>query len=235
MRFSRLLSAAFVALGFSFTPANAQYITPQAAAPAGGACTNGTYAWPDSSGYLLQCVAGIWTKIAQAGTADYNGTSCTGTTFISGLDNNMQAICVTPDIYTILAGNTNNTATSVNSVYHTVVEGAMTPVTTTPTQGLNETVVSRSGTIQNMYVVANTANTAGKTVQYQIIDGTTNAQGPYCVLNGTSSCYDNQTVLPVNAGDQLYMQITTQTGDTTVKSSWSVELNYKGWDLSSEN
>jgi len=155
-------------------------MTPHAAATAGGACTNGTYAWPDGSGYVLKCVSGIWTKVAQAGTADYNGTSCTSPTFLAGLDKNMQGICRQPYIYTTLAGDTNNTQTAASTTYNTIVEGAMTPVTTAFTQGLNETVVSRSGTLQNLQVVTNVANSAGKKVSYEIFMARLVSLSPDC-------------------------------------------------------
>src|SRR6516162_6023691 len=100
MRFSRLVPLVLVALGLFFTPADAQYITPNTAGSAGGACTNGTYTWPDSSGYVLKCTSSVWARVSEGGTADYNGTGCQSGYFLAGLDDNFQAICRQPTIYT---------------------------------------------------------------------------------------------------------------------------------------
>jgi hypothetical protein len=232
MRFSWPVPIVFVTLGLFAAPADAQYIAPNAAASAGGACTNGTYAWPDSSGYLLKCVSGAWTKVAQAGTADYNGTSCTSPNFMSGLDNNMQAICRVPGTYTILAGNTNNTQTAASKTYEAPIEGAMNPVqTATPTQGITLSPISHNGTLQNLQVVTDVANAAGKQVSYQVV--VTSPQGNqgvhiYCTINGTSICYDNINTWDVEAGDQVGLEIITDNGGTLVRSSWSLELVYSG-------
>jgi hypothetical protein len=81
MQFYWLAAVVFMTLGLFFTPAAAQYIAPNTAGSSGGSCTNGTYAWPDSSGYLLKCVSGAWTKVTQSGTADYNAASCSSPYF----------------------------------------------------------------------------------------------------------------------------------------------------------
>ena len=144
MRLSWFVTTAFAVLGLLSVPADAQYIALTTAGACGGACTNGTYAWPDSSGYLLKCVSGVWTKVTEGGTADYNGTSCLSPYFLAGREKTMGAICRKPYSYTILAGNTNNTQTRASHTYNVVLEGAMTPVTTAATQGLNETTISRA-------------------------------------------------------------------------------------------
>jgi hypothetical protein len=41
-------------------PGRAQFETPNTAGVAGGTCTTGHYAFPDSNGYTLKCVAGVW-------------------------------------------------------------------------------------------------------------------------------------------------------------------------------
>jgi hypothetical protein len=61
--------AAFVVLGMLFLPAvgHAQFETPNTAGTAGGACTTGHYAFPDSNGYALKCVSGVWVIAAGSG------------------------------------------------------------------------------------------------------------------------------------------------------------------------
>ena len=231
MRFSCFAAVFSVTLGLFLTSAYAQYIAPNAAASSGGACTNGTYAWPDSSGYLLKCVAGAWTKVTQSATADYNASACSSPYFMAGLDSNMGIICRKPYIYTTFAGNTNNTTTATNKTYYDFLEGAMAPVNAaSPAQGVDETTISRAGTLQNFQVHTDVANTAGKKVTYTIyiISASLGTFGTdiSCYISGTSSCYDNESVFPVSAGDQVSVQIVTVTGDTTVRSSWSLELAY---------
>jgi hypothetical protein len=226
MRFSRLLPIAFVAFGLSFIPSYAQYIAPNAAASAGGACTNGTYAWPDSSGYILKCVSSVWTKVTQSGTANYNSASCSIPYFMAGLDSNGGIICRKPYAYTTFTGNTNNATTSTNKTYYDVLEGTLAPVNAaSPAQGVDETTISRAGTLQNLQIHTDVANTSGKKVTYTVyLNG--NGTDITCYISGTSSCYDNESVVTVSAGDQVSIQIVTVTGDTTVRSSWSLELAY---------
>jgi hypothetical protein len=226
MRLYWFATVVFVTLGLFFTPADAQYIAPNTAGASGGACTNGTYAWPDSSGYFLKCVSGAWSKVTQAGTADYNAASCASPSFMAGLDPNGAIICRKPYIYTTFAGNTNNTTTATNKTYYDFLEGAMAPVNAaSPAQGVDETTISRAGTLQNLQVHTDVANTAGKKVTYTIY---VNGAGTdvSCYINGTSSCYDNGGIYSASAGDQVSVQIVTVTGDTTVRSSWSLEMAY---------
>jgi hypothetical protein len=226
MRYCCFAAVFSVTLGLFLTSAYAQYIAPNAAASSGGACTNGTYAWPDSSGYFLKCVSGAWSKVTQAGTADYTAASCSSPSFMAGLDPNGAIICRKPYIYTTFAGNTNNTTTATNKTYFDVLEGALAPVNAaSPAQGVDETTISRAGTLQNLQVHTDISNTAGKKVTYTIY---VNGAGTdiSCYINGTSSCYDNASVYSASAGDQVSVQIVTVTGDTTVRSSWSLEMAY---------
>ena len=178
----------------------------------------------------MKCVSGAWTKVTQSGTVDYNGTSCTSPSFMAGLDSNMELICSKPHIYTTFAGNTNNFQTAVNKTYYDVLEGAMTPDAANAAVGVDETPISRSGTLQNLQVHTDVANTAGKKVTYTIYVNSpvtgNNATDISCYISGTSSCYDNDEIVTVSAGDQVSIQIVTVTGDTTVRSSWSLELAY---------
>src|SRR5258706_2094308 len=153
MRFYWFATVVFVTLGLFFTPASAQYIAPNAAASSGGACTNGTYAWPDSSVSFLNGWSGAWSKVTKAGTADYTAASCSSPSFMAGLDPNGAIICRKPYIYTTFAGNTNNTTTATNKTYFDVLEGALAPVNAaSPAQGVDETTISRAGTLQNLQV-----------------------------------------------------------------------------------
>src|SRR5258708_37524947 len=106
MRFYWFATVVFMTLRLFFTPASAKYIAPNTAGSSGGACTNGTYAWPDSSGYLLKCVSGAWTKVTQSGTVDYNGTSCTSPSFMAGLHLNIGVLFTKPHIHPTLLANT---------------------------------------------------------------------------------------------------------------------------------
>src|SRR6516164_4935613 len=64
-----------VLLAGTSLPAHAQYLTPNTGGTIGGACTNGTFTWPDSSGYILQCVSGAWAKLS-SGLSNYSPSSC---------------------------------------------------------------------------------------------------------------------------------------------------------------
>ena len=219
------LIAAIVVLTFC-QPALAQYMTAGAAGSSGGACTTGYFGWPDSNGYPLQCVSSAWALAGDFSTTNYAGTSCSGSQYVQSLSSAGVATCATPAAYTNYSGSTANTVTADNTTAYLAVQGAMAPTITTDTAGVTRTVITRAGTIQNLYVYANGSNTAGKNNVFTIMKNGS-AQTLTCTLNGSSSCSDTTHTFSVSAGDQIGMRIATgTTTNTTQKTGWSVELAY---------
>src|SRR5262245_16302150 len=90
------LVAAIAALAFFCQPVHAQYMTAGAAGSSGGACTTGTFGWPDSSGYPLQCVSSAWALAGDFSTSDYAGTSCSAGQYAQSLSSAGVATCASP-------------------------------------------------------------------------------------------------------------------------------------------
>src|SRR5260370_33819966 len=108
-------------------PVPAQYLTPSTSGTIGGACTNGTFTWPDSSGYFLKCVSGAWVKLSTP-TSNYAGSICqtpaTGAwplgqrgSFVQSIDTHGTVTCALPHAYAALSANTNNTQTAASTTY----------------------------------------------------------------------------------------------------------------------
>jgi hypothetical protein len=178
MRKQTPATLAFALLALSSLPVRAQYLTPNTGGTIGGACTNGTFTWPDSSGYFLKCVSGAWVKLSSP-TSNYAGSICqtpaTGAwsndqrgSFAQSIDAYGTATCAQPHAYSAFSGNTNNAQTAASTTYYFAVNGA-TSLQTTDTAAITRSEVSRAGTIQNLYVVADVANSAGKTNTYTVM------------------------------------------------------------------
>ncbi len=161
---TRHLVGAILALAFLCHPAQAQYMTAGAAGASGGACTTGQFGWPDSGGYPLQCVSSAWTIAGDFATTDYTGTSCSAGQYVQSLSSASVATCATPSAYTNYSGSTANTLTLDSLTVFLAVQGAMSPTITTDTAGITRTIVTRAGTIQNLYVYANRNNSAKNNV-----------------------------------------------------------------------
>jgi hypothetical protein len=223
---TRHLVGAILALAFFCQPAQAQYMTGGAAGSSGGACTTGYFGWPDTSGYPLQCVSSAWALAGDFSTSDYAGTSCSGSQYIQSLSSAAVATCVTPAAYTNYSGSTANTVTADNLTVYLALQGSMSPTVTIDTAGVTRTIVTRAGTVQNLYVYASANNTSGKNNSYAIMKNGS-AQTLTCTMNGSSSCSDTTHTFSVSAGDQIGMRIVTgTTANTTQKTSWTVELAY---------
>jgi hypothetical protein len=221
------LVGAILALALFCQPTYAQYMTAGAAGSSGGACTTGYFGWPNGSGYPLQCVSSAWALGGDFATSDYAGTTCAGSQYIQSFSNAGVATCATPAAYTNYSGSTANTVTVNNTTIFLPIQGAMAPTgLTTDTPGVTRTIVTRAGTIQNLYVYANVNNTAGKNNVFTIMKNGS-AQTLTCTLNGSSSCSDTTHTFSVVAGDQIGMRIATGTAtNVTQKTSWSVEMAY---------
>jgi hypothetical protein len=201
-------------------------MTAGAAGSLGGACTTGNFGWPDSNGYPLQCVSSVWALAGDFSTSDYGGTSCSGSQYIQSLSNAGVATCATPAAYTSYSGSTNNTVTADGISAYLPIQGATSPTLTTDTTGVTRTIVTRGGTIQNLYVYANVSNSGSKTNSFTIMKNGV-AQILTCSWTGGNSCSDTAHSFSVSAGDQVGMKITTAAAtNTTQKTSWSVEIAY---------
>jgi len=222
----RHLVGVILALAFFCQPGQAQYMTAGAAGASGGACTTGYFGWPDSSGYPLQCVSSAWALAGDFSTTDYAGTSCAGSQYIQSLSSAGVATCATPAAYTNYSGSTANTVTVASTTIYVAVHGAMVPTgLTTDTAGATRTIVSRTGTVQTLYVYANVVNSSGKTNSYTIMKNGS-AQTLTCSMVHANSCSDTTHTFSVSAGDQIGMKSVTDNGVATQKTSWSVELAY---------
>jgi len=191
-------------------------MTSGAAGSSGGACTAGYFGWPDSSGYPLQCVSSAWALAGDFSSSDYAGTSCAGSQYIQSLSAAGLATCATPAAYTNYSGSTANTVTADNLTVYLAVQGSMSPTITTDTAGVTRTVVSRAGTIQNLYVYASANNSNGKNNTYTIMKNGS-AQTLTCTMNGSNSCSDTTHTFAVSAGDQIGMRIVTGTTTNTTQ------------------
>jgi hypothetical protein len=214
-----------LALALPCSSTYAQYMTAGAAGSSGGACTTGYFGWPDSNGYPLQCVSSAWALAGDFNTSNYAGTSCSGSQYVQSLSSAGVATCATPAAYTNYSGSTNNTVTADGISAYLAIQGAMAPTITTDTAGVTRTIVTRAGTIQNLYVYANVNNSAKNNVFTVMKNGS--AQTLTCTMNASNSCSDTADSFLVVAGDQIGMKITTAAAtNTTQKTAWSVETAY---------
>ena len=97
--------------------------------------------------------------------------------------------------------------------------GSLSTAVTTEASAGTRSVVSRSGTVQNLYYVANPASTSTITVYH---NGSSTAIT--CSTSNSTSCSDTSDTVSVSAGDQLGVAISATT--TAAKGAWSIELAY---------
>jgi hypothetical protein len=229
-----LLAVAFALMALPSLPAHAQYMTPNTGGTIGGACTNGTFTWPDSSGYILKCVSGAWVKLSSP-TSNYTGSICqTPATlawsndqrgsFVQSMDSHGTVTCAQPHAYSALSGNTNNSQTAASTTYYFAVNGA-TSLQTTDTAAITRSEISRAGTIQNLYVVTDVSNSVSATNTYTVMKNGS-AQTLTCSITHASSCNDTTHTFSVSPGDQIGVKLVTDSGAQLVKSAWTVELSY---------
>jgi hypothetical protein len=222
-------------------PSHAQYLTPNTGGTVGGACTNGTFTWPDSNGYFLKCVSGAWVKLS-SGLSNLSGSLCATpsgsvypndqrTAFVQSIDSHGTVTCAQPHAYSAFSGNTNNLQTAASTTYYFAVNGAneasssVLTTYTTDTAAITRTLVSRAGTIQNLYVVADVTNSTGATNTYTVMKNGS-AQTLTCSVTHASNCNDTTHSFTVSPGDMIGVKVVTDSGAQLVRSAWAVELSY---------
>lgn len=225
-----------VFLAFLSSPVHAQYMTPGTGGTIGGACTNGTFTWPDTNGYVLKCVSGAWVKLT-SGLSNYNGSFCqspsTGLSawptdqrgsFVQSVSSNGTVTCAQPNTYAAFSGNTNNNQTAASTTYYFAVNGP-TSLQTSDTAAITRTVVFRGGTVQNLYVVTDVANSTSATNTYTVMKNGS-AQTITCSITHASSCNDTTHTFTVSQGDMIGIKIVTDGGAQLVRSAWGLEISY---------
>ncbi len=232
------VALAFAFLALTNVPVHAQYLTPSTSGTIGGACTNGTFTWPDSSGYFLKCVSGAWVKLSTP-TSNYAGSICqtpaTGAwpldqrgSFVQSIDSHGTVTCTQPHTYSAFSDNTNNSQTAASTTYYFALNGAIGAAITTyttDTAAITRTMVSRAGTIQNLYVVTDVANSVSATNTYTVMKNGS-AQTLTCSTTNASSCNDTSHTFTVSPGDMIGIKVVTDCGAQLVRSAWGVELSY---------
>jgi hypothetical protein len=221
-------------LALAGSPVHAQYLSPSTGGTIGGACTNGTFTWPDSSGYFLKCVSGAWAKLP-SGLSNIPGSICATpagsvypndqrSSFVQSIDSNGTVTCAQPHAYSAFSGNTNNNQTAASTTYYFAVDGAA-GLQTTDTSGITRTPVSRAGTIHNLYVVTDVSNSSGKTNTYTVMKNGV-AQTITCSITNASSCNDTSHTFTASSGDTIGIKLVTDNGAQLVNSAWAIELSY---------
>jgi hypothetical protein len=131
----------------------------------------------------------------------------------------------------MLSGNTNNsteTTTSGGQKNYYPVTGTISSVSTSDVSAGTRTVMSRAGTIRNLYVVLDGAPGGGKNITVTIYKGGT-AQTLTVAINGnvTVNGSDTTNSFTVAAGDEVGIVISSSsTPSTHRRVSWSAEFTY---------
>ena len=159
-----------------------------------------------ASGY-----AGYFTNTSTGYAVYFNGKT--------GAALNATASAPTSTNYSEMAGNSNNGTLTTGSTYYYPANGSLSTAVTTEASAGTRSVVSRSGTVQNLYYVANPASTSTITVYH---NGSSTAIT--CSTSNSTSCSDTSDTVSVSAGDQLGVAISATT--TAAKGGWSIELAY---------
>jgi hypothetical protein len=131
----------------------------------------------------------------------------------------------------MLSGNSNNIAistvnTSTNNYFP--MAGSISAVSTTDVQGGTRSLVSRAGTIRNLYVIFDTKLLGNKNLTITVYKNGV-IQTLAVLLNTTSGTTGSDTIdsFTVAAGDEVGIVISsTSTPNNSVKVSWSADFNY---------
>ena len=131
----------------------------------------------------------------------------------------------------MLSGNSNNVAittvnTSTNNYFP--MAGSISTVSTTDVQGGTRTLVSRAGTIRNLYVLLDTKLLGNKNLTITVYKNGV-IQTLAVSLNTPSGTSGSDTThsFTLAAGDEVGIVISsTSTPTNSVKVSWSADFNY---------